>query len=140
MTCIIVDTNVWVAGLLSRTRSPARIVDLCLSAILTPVVSPEILLEYEHVLLRRELGLSVSDANAVIDYLKTPGSHIVHVDPNRDLRVCADPDDDKFLDAAVAGRAGAVITGNLRHYPPSPWRGIMITSPTEVLQSLLLTD
>jgi len=140
VTRVVVDTNVWVAGLLSRTLPPARIVDLCLSAALTPVVSPEILSEYEHALLRRELTLSASDVKVVIDYLKTPGSHIVHVEADRDVRICTDPDDDKFLCAAVAGQAAAVITGNLRHYPQSPWRGIVITSPTEFLKSLSFTE
>ena len=140
MTRVVVDTNVWVAGLLSRTRPPVRIVDLCLSAVLTPIVSPEILLEYEHVLLRREVALSASDVKVVIDFLKTPGSHIVHVEADRDVRICADPHDDKFLAAAVAGQAAAVITGNLRHYPPSPWRGIVTASPTEFLNSLSFTE
>jgi putative PIN family toxin of toxin-antitoxin system len=137
---VVIDTNVWVAGLLSRTGPPARVVDLSLAGIMVPVVGPHILREYERVLLHRDLGLSVPDVNAVMAYLKLPGSHVVHVDPIEPLRVCADPDDDIFIAAAVEGRAAALITGNLRHYPTSPWRGIVITSPAVFLKSMSLIE
>lgn len=140
MIRVVIDTNVWVAGLLSRTGPPARVVDLSLAGILVPVVSPDIIREYEHVLLHRDLGLSAPDVNAVMAYLKIPGSHVAHIDPAEQLRVCTDPDDDMFLAAGVEGRAAAVITGNLRHYPTSPWRGIVITSPAAFLRSLSLIE
>lgn len=136
MTRIVVDTNVWVAGLLSPTGAPCRIVDLTLAGMLIPVVSPAIIGEYERVLLRPDLSLSRADVNAVMAYLKIPGDHVVHVDPIGTLTVCSDPDDNMFLAAAVDGGAIAVITGNTRHCPPTPWRGIGITSPAAFLRSI----
>ncbi len=140
MIRVVIDTNVWVAGLLSRAGPPARVVDLSLVGTLTPVVSPAIVREYEHVLLRPNLGLPAADVNAVMAYLKISGSHVVHVDPVDPVRVCTDPDDDMFLAAAVEGQAAAVITGNTRHYPASPWHGIRITSPAAFLRSLSLLE
>jgi len=134
----VIDTNVWVAGLLSHAGPPARIVDLSLAGSLTPVVSPAILREYEHVLLRPDLGLAVAEVNAVMAYLKIPGNHVIQVDPAGLLSVCSDPDDDMFLEAAIEGQAAVVITGNTRHYPVSPWRGIRIITPATFIRALPL--
>jgi len=134
----VIDTNVWVAGLLSRAGPPARVVDLSLAGTLTPVVSPAIVREYEHVLLRPDLGLAAAEVNAVMAYLKIPGSHVVQVDPAGQLSVCSDPDDDMFLEAAIEGQAAVVITGNTRHYPASPWRGIRIIAPAAFMRALPL--
>lgn len=140
MIRVVIDTNVWVAGLLSRTGPSARVVALSFTGTLVPVASPDIIREYEHVLLHRDLGLSVPDVNAVMVYLKIPGDHVVHVDPVGQLRACADPDDDMFLAAALEGRAAAVITGNMRHYPASPWRGTVIKTPAAFLRSVSLIE
>ncbi len=136
MTRVVIDTNVWVAGLLTPSGPPSRIVDLALTGVLTAIVGPAILREYEEVLLRRELDLSRDDVQTSLAYLKIPGTHVVHVDPVDLPGECADPDDDHFLGAALAGRATAVITGNIRHFPASPWRGIAITTPAAFLGSL----
>ncbi|MGH2396863.1 MAG: hypothetical protein ACRDFW_07725 [bacterium] len=61
---------------------------------------------------------------AVLTYLRLPGTHIAHVDP----------DDDIFTAAAVEGQAAYLITGNTRHFPQSPWRGIQIVDPAKFLQ------
>lgn len=132
----VIDTNIWVAGLLASTGPPARVVDLALNAAVVPVVSPPILEEYERVLLRPELRLSAADVKEVLAYLRVPGAHVVHVDPIEPDRVCADPDDDVFVAAALAGSANYLVTGNLKHYPASPWRGIVIITPAEFLQHL----
>ena len=43
-------------------------------------------------------------------------------------------DDDKFLELAVSGRADYLITGNLKDFPPSPFRGIEIVNPAEFVE------
>ena len=132
----VIDTNVWVAGLLTPSGPPARIVDLVFNGILMPVVSPRILREYHAVLTRPELGLPVAEVLIALEYLKIPGTRVVHVDPTDLPGMCADPDDDHFLAAAIAGGAACVVTGNTRHFPSSPWRGIIITTPAAFLRSL----
>jgi len=129
LTRAVIDTNVWVAGLLSVGGPPARVVDAALSGLVVPVLSPAILAEYEDVLHRRELSLPLGDVDAVLTYLRLPGEHVIHVDPIEVEPVCADPDDDVFLAAAVEGGAVFVVTGNTGHFPRSPWRGIRIIEP-----------
>lgn len=129
MTRAVIDTNVWVAGVLSAGGPPARVVDAALSGLVVPVLSPAILAEYEDVLHRREILLPLADVEAILTYLRIPGEHVIHVDPVGVEQVCVDPDDDMFLAAAVEGAAAFVVTGNTGHFPRSPWRGIRIIEP-----------
>jgi len=122
----VLDTNVWVAGLLTPSGPPARILDLAISGALTPVVSPAILHEYEAVLTRPELNLPVAEVRTALAYLKIPGAHVVHVDPADLPGVCSDPDDDHFLAAALAARAAAVVAHALDAGPP----GLEALQPT----------
>ena len=129
MTRAVIDTNVWVAGLLSAAGPPAGVVDAVLIGLVVPVLSPAILAEYEEVLQRRKLSLPPADVEAILTYLRLPGEHVIHVDPSEVERVCVDPDDDVFLAAAVDGKAAFVVTGNLGHFPHSPWRRRQIIEP-----------
>ena len=40
------------------------------------------------------------------------------------ITACTDPNDDMFLEVAVNGQADYIITGNIKDFPPSPFRGI----------------
>lgn len=129
----VIDTNVWVSGLLSVMGPPA-LVDLTLRGLIIPVVSAATLSELEQVLRRPELALPRREVMAVPAYLRLPGLHVVNVDPEKPERVSVDPDDDIFTAAAVEGEAAYLITGNTRHFPQSPWRGIQIVDPATFLE------
>jgi putative PIN family toxin of toxin-antitoxin system len=47
-----------------------------------------------------------------------------------------DPDDAVYLQTAATARADVVITGNKKHFPPNEYRGILILSPSEFLDSI----
>lgn len=128
----VVDTNVLVSGLLSATGPPARIVDSILQGLIAPVLSREVLDEYRRVLARRELGLPSHRVDAVLEFLDQFTLPL----PIRAQRVCSDPDDDKYLAAALEGRADWVITGNTRHYPASPFHGVSILTPAQAAKRL----
>jgi predicted nucleic acid-binding protein len=46
-----------------------------------------------------------------------------------DLRACRDRDDDKFLELAVLGYAGVMVSGDADLLALDPFRGIPIVSP-----------
>lgn len=52
------------------------------------------------------------------------------------VRACRDPKDDKFLELAVNGRAGCVVTGDADLLALHPFRGIPILTPAQFLASL----
>ncbi len=50
--------------------------------------------------------------------------------------VCDDPDDDKYVAAALEGRAGCVVTGDLRFLPLHDYEGVRIVTPRAFLDLL----
>jgi putative PIN family toxin of toxin-antitoxin system len=52
------------------------------------------------------------------------------------IRACRDPKDDKFLEAAVNGRADLIITGDKDLLTLSPFAGVEILSATKLLARL----
>jgi predicted nucleic acid-binding protein len=50
----------------------------------------------------------------------------------RRLEVSGDPDDNRFLECADAGRADYMVTGNLRHFPRF-WKKTKIITPREFI-------
>lgn len=55
------------------------------------------------------------------------------IDVRRSVRACRDPNDDKFLDVAVNGRAQFVVTGDADLLALDPFEGIPIVTPAEYL-------
>ena len=49
------------------------------------------------------------------------------------VRECRDPQDDKFLELALNGRADVIVTGDADLLGMHPWRGIAILSPADYL-------
>ena len=53
------------------------------------------------------------------------------------VRVCSDPDDDKFLAAAVGGRADYLVSGDIGHLLDlHEYKGVAIVSPREFASKL----
>jgi len=96
---IVPDTNVFISGVFWK-GPPSTVLDACSKGQVDLVLSPVIIEEYRrvgHDLADRYRSL---DLDPIIDALVTAGS--VVSDHELIARVCSDPDDDKFLAAAVA--------------------------------------
>ena len=127
---VVVDTNVLVSGLLSVEGSPARVVDLVRGAHVTLLLDGRILHEYRTVLARPKFQRAIqpAQAEALLALFSVLGEHVAA----RPLNVAQpDPDDVPFLEVAVAGHADALVTGNLKHFPPTP--GLRILGPADFL-------
>ena len=79
----------------------------------TLIVSMPILTEYRDVFYRRKFafGAAADEALRIIDRLAD------HVTPAVEIRALKDPDDTKFVAAALDGRADYLLTRNKRDYP-----------------------
>lgn len=127
----VLDTNVLVSSLINLRGAPAQAVDGCLEGRWGLLASPEIMEEYEGVLRRPRLKLHPVSVAALITAIRR---RAVTVIPRKPVRVCSDPDDDKFLCCALTGAASHLITGNLRDFPKNAYEGIRIVSPAEFLR------
>ncbi len=123
---IVVDTNVLVSGLLNPRGAPGRIVDLLLAGYVSLLVDDRIQAEYHEVLRRGRFGFDARDVGALLAFIDATATH-VHGRPLAER--LADEDDEPFLEAAIAGDADALVTGNVRHFPARLAQGIRIVSP-----------
>jgi putative PIN family toxin of toxin-antitoxin system len=110
---VVIDTNILVSALWSKSGAPARAVGLVLSGQLTPCYDHRIMLEYRQVLQRPKFRFRPAEINALLDWFKQSGRSVVPA--SLDITF-VDEADRKFYE--VAKYCGAVlITGNLKHFP-----------------------
>lgn len=129
---VVVDTNVLVSGLLNPRGAPGRILDLVLAGHVSLVVDDRILAEYHDVLRRGRFGFEARDVDALLASIDATALHVHGALLAERL---PDEDDEPFLEAAIAGEADALVTGNVRHFPARLAQGVRILSPAAFVAS-----
>ena len=124
---IVLDTNVLISGLLSSTSTPARAVERATSTAQL-IASTATLKELMSKLLSPKFDRYVTRErrNALLLRL-APLVEIVEI--VQTVHASRDPADDKFLEAAVNGRADIVVSGDRDLLTLNPYRGIAILTP-----------
>lgn len=128
----VVDTNVLVSALLLADSTPGRAFRRVLVAG-EVLLSAGLLAEIQEILARKKFERYVT-AEDREDFLQALVDRGILVEPTEPIRVCRDPDDDRLLELAVAGRAHAIISGDQDLRSLNPFRGIPIISPAEFLR------
>jgi len=135
----VLDTTVIVSALRSRRGASNRLLELIASVCLRPLVSTALFLEYEDVLQRPENRLATGMSEADIErFLAAFASAAEGVDVNFRWRPqLKDPKDELVLEAAVNGRASALVTHNLRDFQPAARMfKLRVMLPRELLKEL----
>jgi putative PIN family toxin of toxin-antitoxin system len=127
----VVDTNVVVSGLLSAQGPPARVLDLVRNAELAMLIDDRILEEYRVVLARPKFRPAIHPAQAEAFLALCSLVAVPVLAAPLDI-VYPHAADAPFLEVAVAGHACALVTGNVKHFPPTP--GLRILAPTDFLE------
>jgi putative PIN family toxin of toxin-antitoxin system len=130
---LVLDTNVLVSGLLNPFGAPGQIVRLVAGGGLRIAHDARILSEYREVLAREKFGFAPDRVEAMLDLIVADGETVAAAPLHGEL---PDPDDEMFLEVALAARADALVTGNLRHFPPARRAGVRIVSPQELIRLL----
>ena len=136
---LVVDTDVLVAGMRSPGGASAALLVQLLERRATLLLSVPMAFEYEATCLRAEhlraAGASKADARELIDALIDVVEPVeVHYQWRPQL---SDPDDDMVLEAAVNGRADAIVTFNRKDYGTAPARfGIEVLAPADALRRI----
>jgi putative PIN family toxin of toxin-antitoxin system len=118
MPRILIDTNVFVAAAYNRHSASREIVAAVERGELTLVVSPAIVQEYEQIIpkaVRSDEGRELF--RRVLGFAEW-------VTPEENPPVTVDRADDKFLAAALAAGADAIVTND-------PYQGIEIVRPAQ---------
>ena len=107
-----------VAGLRSATGASRILLQAVDAGTIEPLVSVATMLEYEAVLTRTEQLIAMGlTRTAVDDYLDEFMIRAEEVSPYYNHGgIARDPNDDKFVTAALNGNAEAIISFNLRDY------------------------
>jgi len=128
---IVVDTNVFVSGLLRRSSVPGRAAEKARNSALV-LVSEATMRELADVLAQPKFDHYVT-LDERMQFIRLIASTAVFVPIIHQIRECRDPRDDKFLEVALNGRADVIITGDADLLGMNPWRGIEILSPAGYL-------
>lgn len=128
---IVLDSNVIISGVLQPFGKPAMILRLVAAGRIRCAYDLRIMAEYKNVLNRPKFGFSKDQVNALLDQLQEEGLAVAAAP--LPLRL-PDPDDEPFLEVALAARAEILVTGDKKHFPKGDYRGVKIGSPGEFLE------
>jgi len=132
---IVADTNVLIAALGWKGSNPYKIIQKCFKKELTLVISPDIIAEFKKVTLRPKFEFSPEEIDEFISAL-IEISEVVQPEENFNV-IIKDPEDNKFLEAAVAGSARYIVSGDKHLLDLKEFRGIKIERPAEFLKQLI---
>ena len=128
---IVLDTNVLVSGLLQPFGPSGQIVLLVASGELVLCHDARILAEYQEVLFREKFRFEPERVDALLEEIRMGGISVAA----RPLTIrLPDPDDEPFLEIAVAGGAQMLVTGNVKHYPAEARHGVEVISPRSFIE------
>ena len=130
MSRVVVDTNVFISSFFGG--NPRKIIDLWKSGEITLCLSKPIVDEYIGVLHR--IGLQNEKEIEELLALFAHGFHVVFTAKTPELHIIEkDPDDDMFIECAVALKAEFIITGDKALKEIREYMNIKIVSPREFL-------
>lgn len=133
----VLDTGVLVSALISRQGTTGAVLQALRDARFRAIYSIEILVEIIDVLgrepFRTKYHIEVDDITVLINLVRLRGELVT---PGRRIQACRDPNDDKFLEAALAGKADCVVSGDADLLVLTPFEDIPIMRPAEFLARL----
>lgn len=131
---IVLDTNVFISGIFF-TGPPYQILKAWRDGRVQLLVSPSILDEYRRIGAELALQFRNVDLRAFLDLLTVQAEIVLA--PTLPPVIRDDPSDDKFLEAAVAGNASYIISGDKHLLTLSEFQGIQILKPRDFVQRRL---
>ncbi len=130
MNKVVIDTNVFVSSFFGG--NPRRVIELWKTGKVTLCLSRDIVDEYIEVLAR--LGLEREQEIKELLSLFAQGFHCIFAGRTPKIRaVREDPDDDKFIECAVALKAECIISGDKAFLTVKNYMGLEILNPRKFL-------
>ena len=133
---VIIDTNVIYSALRSKRGASSKLISLVGTGLFEVHLSVPLVLEYEDVLLRKNMSLPVTKdvISDVLDSICALGHHHeIHFLWRPYLR---DPKDEFVLEVAVASKSEYIITYNANDFRGVEEFGIKVITPQQFLQEI----
>ncbi|MHB8362023.1 MAG: putative toxin-antitoxin system toxin component, PIN family [Patescibacteria group bacterium] len=126
---VVIDTNVWVSGLVFG-GTPGDILHQFIDEKIIVIISEEIITELHRIIITKfpllKPKLSLLEASIRKD------STLVYLG-DYTVRVSRDPDDNKIIETAIVGDADYIISGDEDLLSIGQYEGIKIIKPAEFL-------
>ena len=132
---VILDTNIFVNGLLLSKSKPHKILRLWQNGHFVLLISPEILKEITQVFSRDKLKKKYKVDSGKIDKLINEIlERAQFLLPSVKINVCRDPEGNKFLELAEEGKADFLVTGDRDLLTLKRFNSTQIITPAQFLE------
>ena len=131
---IVLDTKVFISGIFF-SGPPAQILRAWRESKIQILLSKAILHEYQRVGEELAVKYSAIDIEPIIELLILYGEVIET--KNISVSVCADPDDNKFLECALAGNCKMIVSGDKHLLHISGYQEIEVVKPRDFIDIYL---
>ncbi len=134
----VIDTNVFVSGIISPLGSPQKILELAKKEVFKVVTSISInreileVLHRDYIYTKYGLNEDIVDNIAAFLYEGT----ILTEDSYKVSRITEDPNDNEFLGCAIEGEADYILSGDEHLLALKNYRGIQIVNADSFLKIL----
>ena len=132
---VVLDTNVFISGIFWEGNFSSQIINLWRNNKIDLVSSIPIIEE----LIKNLKGFKIKMSDELVEGWKNMiFENAIMVSPTKNFNVIKeDPDDNKFIEAAVAGQAQFIVTQDKHLLKLKEFQGIKILTPKEMLHSML---
>jgi len=129
MTRVVLDTNIFISAVLGGRLGV--IIDEWKAGKFKLIVTDSIAREYLDVINRPKFNIPQAEIIAVSDYLLQLGEFVT---PTEEIHIIvADPTDDKFLEAALAGKVDYIVSGDNHLLELKSFKNIPIVTAKEFI-------
>ena len=139
MLRVVLDTNVFVSGLLVKVGIPAQVMDVWRDRRYLLITSPAIIAELRATLdyprIRRKYSITDEDVEGLVALLRHDAL-LVPGEADTAGAIPADPTDEKILACALDGQVDFIVSGNLHLLDLVQYQGIPILNARQFLERL----
>jgi len=123
---IVLDTNVFISGIFFH-GPPAQILDAWKKSKIQIVLSKEIIDEYQRVAKALAEKFPEIDISSIIDLIAIHAE--IFETEGIEVFACEDPDDNKFIECAIASKTKLIVSGDKHLLKISGYREIVVHNP-----------
>ena len=131
---VVLDTNVFISGIFF-SGPPHQILKAWRDGKINLVLSEKIFEEYVRVAEVLSERFPQTQLTPILELLMVEAEFTSAFDLPKP--VCADPDDDKFIECAIAGKAEAIISGDKHLLKASGYHGIEVITPRKFVDKFI---
>ena len=128
---VVIDTNVFISAILFG-GTPGELIPLWKTGRILPLLSKPILDEYIRVLAYPKFDLSEKEINYILYVEMLPYAEVVLPKETKTI-IKMDPTDDKFIQCAITGNAGVIISGDHHLLHLKSYHNTPILTPADFL-------